>query len=110
MASSLEITDIQLLNYVVLHIVQREIERDPAQACYSFRLPVTAVQPVRQLSEADMSQLVTSWGRQCMFQLRPDLLACAEMPAELRAVLSAARNPHAGEPVSRYDVATSVVS
>ncbi len=101
MASTAQISDIELLNFLGLHVLQREVDRDSAAACYSFRLPADAIPLLRRLSEAEIATLVGNLGQQCMFQLRPELLACADAPSELAAVLAVARNPQASLPKQR---------
>ena len=100
MASTAQISDIELLNFLGLHVLQKEVDRDSASACYSFRLPAEAIPLLKRLSEAEIATLVGNLGQQCMFQLRPELLACADAPTELAAVLAVARNPRAasGQP------------
>ena len=107
MASTPQISDIELLNFLGLHVLQKELGRDSASACYSFRLPAESITILKGLSEAEIATLVGNMGQQCMFQLRPELLACANAPPELAAVLAAARNPNALVASKRRDLVHS---
>ena len=95
MDDSRQLSDVQLLNFLGLQVLQREVARDPAIACYTFRMPVSTIPMVQGLSQAKLSHLVNCLDYQCVFQIRPELLACADTPPALTALLAMARSPYA---------------
>ena len=91
--TTVQLTDMQLVNLSMLITLRDNIKRDAVAACCKFGLHAEQAQFVGNLSIEHILAAVANVGQECLFPPREDLLALLKLPAPLAGPMTLVRPP-----------------
>lgn len=93
MSTTVQLSDVQLLNLSVLMTIQASIRKDPPAACYKFNLRDDQAHRVEGLGLHQLQAIVANCGQESLFQLRDDFWQLLDAPPGLQGPLATVHKP-----------------
>jgi len=94
--STVQLSDVQLVNLSMLLTMRDNIKRDPVSACCKFGLHAEQARFFGDLSIEQILATVANVGEECLFPPREDLLALLKLPVPLTGPMTSVRPPKRG--------------
>ena len=91
MSTTVQLSDVQLLNLSVLMTIQASIKKDPLAACYKFNLRDDQAHRVEGLGQQQLQAIVANRGQESLFKLRDDFWQLLDAPPGLQGPLATVR-------------------
>lgn len=91
--STVQLSDVQLVNLSMLITLRDSIKRDPVAACCKFGLHAEQARFFADLSIEHILAIVANVGQECLFPPREDLLALLKLPVPLAGSMTSVRPP-----------------
>lgn len=88
MSTTVQLSDVQLLNLSVLMTIQASIKKDPLAACYKFNLRDDQAHRVEGLGQQQLQAIVANRGQESLFKLRDDFWQLLDAPPGLQGPLA----------------------
>jgi hypothetical protein len=99
------LSEIYWMNLNFLQILQTNIRKDLAGACYRFNLDVEHAKRIESLTQDELHALVANCGQESLFQMREDVsFRLLPLPPGLRPALAAVALPSHHEASYRQPV------
>ncbi len=92
--SSVQLSDVQLVNLSMLITMRDNIQRDVVSACCKFGLRADQARFFGDLSIEHILAMVANVGEECLFPPRDDLLALLKLPVPLAGPITSVRRPN----------------
>lgn len=96
--STVQLSDVQLVNLSMLITMRDNIKRDPVSACCKFGLHAEQARFFGDLSIEHILAMVANVGQECLFPPRDDLLALLKLPVPLAGPIMSVRPPKKAAP------------
>lgn len=94
--STVQLSDVQLVNLSMLITMRDNIKRDVVSACCKFGLRADEARFFSDLSIDHILAMVANVGEECLFPPRDDLLALLKLPVPLAGPITSVRPPNKG--------------
>ena len=91
--STVQLSDVQLVNLSMLITMRDNIKRDPVSACCKFGLRADQASFFGDLPVERILAMVANVGQECLFPPRNDLLDLLKLPAPLAGPITSVRPP-----------------
>lgn len=98
--SSLQFSDIQLLNLSALITVRDSIQHDLIAACCKFGLSADQARLFSTMSIDQILAIVVNVGQECLFLPRQDLALLVDLPAPLAGPIASVHPPQKAVPMA----------
>lgn len=92
--STVQFSEVQLLNLSALLTIRDSVHHDLVAACCKFGLSADQAQVIRALSINQVLVTVANVGQECLFLPRQDLVSLVGLPAPLAGPIASVHPPH----------------
>jgi hypothetical protein len=89
--STVQLSDVQLVNLSMFLTMRDNIKRDPVSACCKFGLRAEQARFFGDLSIEQILAIVANVGQECLFPPREDLFTLLKLPVPLAGLMASVR-------------------